>query len=98
MWFRTKQGVEYKVNDKFIGIKMTREEAEQKVSKACGIPLGMGNIVTALEALGLLKLEEKNKVYIETTNDKQGTIRLEQWSKGLVLWVDGEIVYRSWKT
>lgn len=32
MWFRTKQGVEYKVNDEFIGVKMTREEAIQKMS------------------------------------------------------------------
>jgi hypothetical protein len=29
--------------------------------------------------------------------NKYGTIRLEAWPEGLVLWVGGEIRWRSWK-
>lgn len=41
--------------------KMTRDEATKLVAKACGVPVGAmggGNIVDALEALGLLKFDE----------------------------------------
>lgn len=38
--------------------QMTREEAKRRVEKICGLPLGQGNIVDALEALGLIKFEE----------------------------------------
>ncbi len=36
------------------------------------------------------------EVGIEIGN-KYGTCRLEEWPEGLVLWVGGEIVYKSWK-
>lgn len=51
MWYRSKEGIEYKINDECIGVKMTREEANKKMKA------GM-NIIEALEALGLIKFEE----------------------------------------
>lgn len=30
--------------------------------------------------------------------DQYGTVRIEEWPEGLVIWVGGEIVYRSWKS
>lgn len=66
MWFRTKQGVEYKVNDEFIGVKMTREEAIQKMSAifssdVSGSLRNIQDFVDGLEALELLKFEEEKK-------------------------------------
>ncbi len=29
--------------------------------------------------------------------DEFGTVRLEEWPEGLVLWVGGEIRWRSWR-
>jgi hypothetical protein len=29
--------------------------------------------------------------------DEYGTIRVEEWPEGLVLWVDGQIRWRSWQ-
>lgn len=45
--------------------KMTRDEATKLVAKACGVPVGAmggGNIVDALEALGLIKFDEPEMV------------------------------------
>lgn len=33
----------------------------------------------------------------ERFEETYGTIKLEQWPEGIVLWFGGEIVWRSWK-
>ncbi len=33
----------------------------------------------------------------EKFTETLGTVRLEQWPEGLVFWVGGEIVWKSWK-
>jgi len=30
-------------------------------------------------------------------DDKHGTVRVEEWPEGLVLWVGGEIAWRQWR-
>lgn len=79
-------------------VKMTREEAFKKCDK-----LGYSSVVIPiLEALGLLKFEPKKDVNLVITTGPGhykdfGMIRIEEWPEGLVLWVGGEIVWRSWK-
>lgn len=55
--------------------------------------------ISVYEALGLLKFEKKEEPYklcsYEGGNDKLN-VRIEKWPEGLVLWVDGKIVWKSW--
>jgi hypothetical protein len=85
----------------YMETKMTREEAINKVKT---LPFGRDAIhptllVRALEVLGLIKFDDEvcDKLF-EQTVALNGTIRLERWKEGLVLWVGGEIVYKSWKS
>lgn len=63
------------------------------------------------EVLGLLKFDEEKKISslfefkdrnckwtenYDKVDEKYGTIRLEEWPEGLVLWVGGEIRWKSW--
>lgn len=36
------------------------------------------------------------KFLFETRSEKFGVIRLEMWPEGLVLWVGGQLAWRSW--
>lgn len=88
-------------------IKMTREDARQKINAVFNrhnspgaVFINADKCLELYEALGLLKFEEEKAEELFVTNEfnrKLGTIRLEHWPEGLVLWVGGEIVYRSWK-
>lgn len=40
--------------------------------------------------------ETKSLFVTEEYIDRFGTIKVEMWSEGLVLWVGGQIVYNSW--
>lgn len=58
--------------------------------------------IDAYEALGLIKFE-KNKEPLKSISlnkDKffgdVGAINLERWPEGLVIWVGGKIIYKSW--
>lgn len=47
----------------------------------------------------IIVLERKVTTVFETSdykNAEYGTIRLEEWPEGLVLWVAGHSVWRSW--
>lgn len=74
--------------------KMTREEAAKK---ACVGEYG-NTIVTALHNLGLLKFDEPKEVVrlCSYEDNKLGMVKVELWPEGLVLWVGGEIVWKSW--
>lgn len=93
-------------------LKMTREEAIKIMDSTSSFSGAAW--ITRLEALGLLKFEEKiNKLFeitesnvlwpaadlyqkgLKEFNTKYGTIRLEEWPEGLVLWVGGQIVWKS---
>lgn len=41
--------------------------------------------------------DERFKKHFETRLPLYGVIRIEEWPEGLVIWVGGVIVYRSWK-
>lgn len=67
----------------------------------------VNQLIGCLEALGLLKFEEEKKIKVvfEFKDNnfgmgeylmKYGVIRLEEWPEGLVLWVDGKAVWKSW--
>lgn len=85
--------------------KMTREEAYNK----CKNISDAVTFISILEALGLIKFEKKkesvNLVELRSGNithdcdykGQYGVIRLEEWPEGLVLWVGGKIVYKSWE-
>lgn len=67
MWFRTKQGVEYKVNDQQV-VKMTREDAVKKiVEKLKSTDAFANQMVDMLIELGVMKVEEKS-IQIEIFN------------------------------
>lgn len=80
-------------------IKMTREEAIEKVSAIVGRPLGRGNVVDALEALGLIKFDEPKALRKLCSAEQQDTFnfRIEEWPEGYVLWSDGIVVWKSWE-
>ncbi len=81
-------------------IKMTREEATYKVQRKSGYEgICARELVDALEALGLLKFEEEKPIVKLCSAHQDGiyNIRVEQWPEGIVVWYNGEIVYRSWK-
>lgn len=93
-------------------IKMTREDALGKITKAVSDEKGKMSglwigerykILNILEALGLIKFEEERKITktVQMNEDNYfgdfGIIRVETWPEGLVIWVGGEIVYKSWK-
>lgn len=58
-----------------------------------------------LEALGLIKFDEsKTEVkhcisfnLDQFDNKELGAVKLEMWTEGLVLWVGGNIVWKSWE-
>lgn len=82
--------------------KMTREEANERLSLLRPNE-DINYLITQLEALGLLKFEEEKKVkhcISFNTNQfggKDEVVKIEQWSEGLVLWVGGEIKWKSWE-
>ncbi len=41
------------------------------------------------------KAKSKITIIFQTNTIKYGTIKLEEWPEGLVLWVGGKIVYKS---
>lgn len=89
--------------------KMTRDELRKICSKH-GISTA---IIPVLEELGLIKLDPDNEItglfkistddktfnskVMNEINNKYGTIKLELWPEGLVLWVGGKIRWESWK-
>lgn len=85
--------------------KMTREEAISLVNKNVFGIVNTGQAakwVDTFEALGLIKFDEPKRLpSMELNRDNffgdYGLIRLERWPEGLVIWVGGEIVYKSWK-
>lgn len=83
-------------------LKMTREEALNKLKDVHStFSSDNTDLLNKLEALGLIKFEEVTKRTVELNKDNffgdYGLIRIETWPEGLVVWVDGEIIYRSWK-
>ncbi len=79
--------------------KMTREDAVKMFNQAT-------TIVEGLEKLGLIKFDEPKKevkhcISIDINQFKPnmdiGVAKLELWPEGLVLWVGGEIVWKSWE-
>jgi len=42
--------------------------------------------------------EEKIEVLFQQRTEAEGAIRLERWPEGLVLWVGGEIQWKSWRS
>ncbi len=42
-------------------------------------------------------IDHRFKKYFEQRFQKWGVVRVEEWPEGLLVWVGGEIVYRSWK-
>lgn len=62
MWLRSINGVEYKINDEFIGCRMTREEAVAIVRKIGNDKPWYEAEIDTLEALGLLKFEEEKEL------------------------------------
>lgn len=101
-----------KVDPNVIGIReeqrMTREEAINIMHKF--VPHATKDQckmdINCLEALGLLKFDEDKAVTLfefkdnnfgmGELKDKYGVVRLEEWKEGLVLWVGGQIVWKSW--
>lgn len=90
--------------------KMTREEATDKL-RYLPAKKDVFYLITQLETLGLLKFEEKKEIkklfeFMDRSctwanadvAERYGTIRLEEWPEGLVLWVGGEIKWKSWET
>src|SRR5882762_1285305 len=77
--------------------KMTREEALNKL-KNIKTPLSVENIVDILEEVGLLEFEEEKEIVRLCSYDRSdlGVISVEEWPEGLVLWVGGEIKWKSW--
>lgn len=91
-------------------MRMTRDEALKIVSKgemgpyivdslaALGViqldPAPTAKVLAALEVNG----DIINRFFEEGPNllHKYGAIRLELWPEGLMLWVGGEIVWKSW--
>ncbi len=92
---------------------MTREEAKAKlneISKKHGFDRTISAEATLdiYELFGFIKFDEQ-----KSTNDgildwcgselakeigkKWGTVRISQWPEGLVLWVGGKIVWKSWE-
>lgn len=44
------------------------------------------------------KINDKHfKTLFQEHTEQWGTIKVQTWPEGLVVWVGGEIVYRSWK-
>lgn len=78
--------------------KMTREEANKKL-QASGHTQYSYPFINALEVLGLLKFEEpKHHSIAHVLRYKSyGDIVIEEWLEGLVLWVGGKIVWKSWE-
>lgn len=84
------------IKDKQMKIKpVTREEA---ISRCHGIS-HPETLVQALEALGLIEFKPKQeiKMMLHKQTVEYGTIRVEEWPEGLVVWVGGSIVYKSWE-
>lgn len=85
--------------------QMTRNEAIELVKKISHEKPYYVADVEILEALGLLKFEDHlaaTYIIFELNNgcklnQKLGTICLEEWPEGLVLWVGGEIKWKSWE-
>lgn len=85
--------------------KMTREEALAKLplERWYGEDGKRGYLLDSLEKLGLLKFDEPKKEVkhcisfqtVQFGNDI-GIVKLEMWPEGLVLWVGGEIKWKSW--
>lgn len=65
------------------------EEAEKK--KISLFEITANNVYWP--AANLYQPDAKNLIKF---NAKYGVVRLEEWPEGLVLWVDGKIVYKSW--
>lgn len=83
---------------------MTREEALYKGQMGGMSVQVTQSLITALEALGLLKFDEVRhdasrdvrKLCSCEGGNENYNIRVEQWPEGLVLWVSGEIVWKDW--
>lgn len=87
-------------------IKMTREEAIQKITS--GSMYGHGRVegvalLCALEALELIKFDEKvkfdeNKELVHIFQyGNYGDIVIQHTPEGLILWVGGRIKWKSWE-
>lgn len=93
---------------------MTREEAIEKHASATNVPEmeyfsdtkdKSAMFIKGLEALGIIKFDEVKReadpeAYDLMRYERQdiGVIRIAKWPEGLVLWVNGEIKWKSWNT
>ncbi len=99
---------EFKLKEKqMINSEMTKAQAIELLDKELwdygGSTLAK-KWVEIWERLGVIKFKPEPEIYtifskdqVVTTRDAYGTIGIEEWPEGLVLWVGGRIVYKSWK-
>ena len=80
--------------------KMTRDEAEKKLKDA-GITTHYNLMLNSLEALGLIEFDPAVKTCVAFDSAQFGKdfgkVKIELWTEGLVLWVGGEIKWKSWE-
>lgn len=84
--------------------KLTREEAikllHDELWSGYGDKTAPTKWVDIWEKLGIVKFTEPErkieKLYTQHGTEF-GTIQVERWPEGLVVWVGGQIVYRSWE-
>lgn len=84
--------------------KMTRDEARTKLECVGTVGKEAADFLLNIQALGLIKFDEKTSAHkiktickSEELQQTYGTVKIELWPEGLVVWVGGEIRWKSWE-
>src|ERR1035437_6166393 len=81
-------------------VEMTKEEALKRLMALnYDTKEGAEYDLKVLEALGLIKFKEEKEVrhLCSYVYADLGAIKVEQWQEAIVLWVGGEIKWKSWE-
>lgn len=68
-----------------------------EIARVKGLDGSYPGFSVALDANHTLLFQPTVRTLVKAADDDLGMIKVEKWKEGIVLWVGGEMIFKSWK-